>query len=53
MAPYNNKDPGAPGFFDLIFAKQFKWAPTIIFKWSPSNNVDPGVPGSLNLMSAN
>ena len=32
MGPYNDIDPGSPGPLNLIFAKEFKWAPTIIFK---------------------
>ena len=37
MGPQQNIDPGGPGPFNLIFAKQFKWA--------PYNNIDPGGPG--------
>ena len=27
MGPQQNIDPGGPGPFNLIFAKQFQWAP--------------------------
>ena len=44
--------PGGPGPLNLIFVNQFKWAPTIIFKWVPNNNIDSGGPGPFNLMFA-
>ena len=53
MALNNSIDPGGPGPFNLILANQFKWAPTIIFKWLPNNKIDPGDPELLNLMFAN
>ena len=34
-APNNNIDPGGPSLRNLIFANQFKNAPTMIFKWAP------------------
>ena len=45
MGPNNNIDPGGPGPFNLIFANQPKWAPTIIFKWALYNNIDSRGPG--------
>ena len=54
----NNIDPGGPGPINLIFTHQFKWTPTITFKWpqfkwAPDNNIDPGGPGPPNLIFAN
>ena len=33
---------GGQGPLNLIFTNQFKWAPTIIFKWTPNNKIDQG-----------
>ena len=46
-AANDNIDPGSPGPFSLIFAKNSNGAPTIIFTWAPSNDIDRGGPGLL------
>ena len=43
---------------NLIFANQFKWAPTILFngpkiKLAPNNDIDPRGPGLFNLVFVN
>ena len=57
MGPKNNIDAGVPSSLNLIFANQFKWAPTMVFKWpqfkwAPNNNIVPGGPSHLKSIFA-
>ena len=41
MVSQNNINPGDPGLFNLIFAKQFKWAPYNNTQMAPNLNGPP------------